>query len=110
MARYVVRIAATAFEDLREIAAYLIHRDSRVAARRQVAKLRARIRGLANQPGRGRVPPELAERGLQAWREAVLAPWRIIYRIDAGAIHVLAVLDGRRELSELLVRRLTRPG
>jgi toxin ParE1/3/4 len=106
--RYRVAIAKAAVEDLREIGSYIAHRDSAEAARRQLIKLRTRIRALATNPARGRIPPELAERGIRTWRETVVAPWRIIYRIDHRSVFVLVVVDGRRDLSELLLMRLTR--
>jgi toxin ParE1/3/4 len=55
------------------------------------------------------VPPELDERGIRTWLEVLVGPWRIVYRIDHRAVHVLLVVDGRRDLAELLLRRLTRP-
>jgi toxin ParE1/3/4 len=108
--RYRVAVAEAAAQDLREIAAYIAHRDTKEAARRQLGKLRTRIRALSSTPTRGRFPPELEERGLRTWREVVVSPWRVIYRIEGRTVNVLVVLDGRRDLSELLLRRLTRPG
>jgi toxin ParE1/3/4 len=107
--RYRVALVRVALADLEELAAYMRHRDSEAAARRQLENLRKRIRALATNPGRGRVPPELAERGIRTWREAIVAPWRIIYRVESRKVYVLMLVDGRRDLSELLLRRLTRP-
>jgi len=107
--RYRVLVAQSAQADLREIGQYVARRDSAVAARRQLARLRTRIRRLSTTPGGGRVPPELGERGIRTWLEAVVGPWRIVYRIERRVVYVLAILDGRRDLSELLLRRLTRP-
>ncbi len=53
--------------------------------------------------------PELATFGLRTWRELLVSPYRLIYRSDEQSVHVLAVLDGRRELHELLLERLVRP-
>jgi toxin ParE1/3/4 len=107
--RFEVAVTDGAVEDLREIGEYIALRDSAAAARKQLKKLRTRIEALATSPSRGRVPPELAERGIRTWRETVVAPWRIVYRVDEGFVYVLVVVDGRRDLSEWLLRRLTRP-
>lgn len=66
------------------------------------------MRALRTTPTRGRFVPELAERGLRFWREAVVAPWRIMFQIEGGTVNILAVLDGRRDLHEILLARLTR--
>ena len=42
------------------------------------------------------------------YRELLEGPWRIVYRYDADRIHVVAVLDDRRDLSGLLLERLIR--
>ena len=38
----------------------------------------------------------------------VVKPYRIIYRIEEDTVTVLAVLDGRRDLEDLLLERLIR--
>lgn len=107
--RYRVAITRAAKGDLAEIVEYIAARDSAEAAREQLAKLRSRIQSLGSTPARGRVPPELGELGIRTWREAVVSPWRVIYRIDARTVYVVVVVDGRRDLGDLLLRRLTRP-
>jgi toxin ParE1/3/4 len=64
--------------------------------------------GLARFPLRGHVPPELERIGVFEFREVHARPYRIIYEIVGRAVHVHAVLDGRRALQDLLARRLLR--
>ena len=52
--------------------------------------------------------PELASSGTRMWRELVVRPYRIVYRIRKDTVMVGAVLDGRRDLEDLLLERLTR--
>jgi plasmid stabilization system protein ParE len=54
------------------------------------------------------VVPELAHFGIRNWRELIVKPYRIIYRIDEDTVNVLAMLDGRRDLQDLLLERLIR--
>jgi toxin ParE1/3/4 len=42
------------------------------------------------------------------YRELLASPYRIFYRVDGRAVHVYAVLDGRSDLSDLLLERLLR--
>ncbi|MGH8613194.1 MAG: type II toxin-antitoxin system RelE/ParE family toxin [Gammaproteobacteria bacterium] len=46
--------------------------------------------------------------GDEAYREIVIKPWRIVYRIDPRSVYVLGVLGGRRDLAALLLERLAR--
>jgi toxin ParE1/3/4 len=73
-----------------------------------LAGLRTRAESLARVPLRGRVVPELSWFGIRTYRELVVGPHRIAYRIVSKHVQVLAVLDGRRDLADLLLERLTR--
>jgi plasmid stabilization system protein ParE len=93
--------------DLAGIVAFVAE-DSPSNARRLLSRLRTRAESLERDPRRGRVVPELASSGVRAWRELVVRPYRIVYRIRDDAVLVAAVLDGRRDLEDLLLDRLTR--
>jgi toxin ParE1/3/4 len=98
---------ATAREDLESICLY-IAADSLENALAALDRLESRAQSLASQPQRGRVVPELRALGIHQYRELVERPWRIVYRIASGRVLVLAVLDGRRSLSAVLMDRLVR--
>lgn len=55
---------------------------------------------------RGRTPPELRAIGDRTWLEVIESPWRIVYRIVGETVEIHAVLDGRRDLRDLLLERL----
>ena len=59
-------------------------------------------------PDRGRIVPELRIVDIFLYRELIEKPWRIIYRHDDKRVYVMAVLDSRRDLTSLLLERLTR--
>ena len=99
--------AEVAVRDLEELVSD-IAADSDSDANRVLNRLEKRAAALESNPGRGRVVPELAHFGMRSWRELVMRPYRIVYRIEGDTVTVLAVLDGRRDLEELLLERLTR--
>jgi toxin ParE1/3/4 len=45
---------------------------------------------------------------MRSWRELVVKPYRILYRVSSDTVTVLAVFDGRRDLEDLLLERLLR--
>lgn len=63
---------------------------------------------LSDQSSRGRVVPELQSVGISHYLELIMKPWRIIYRLESDNVFILAVLDSRRDLDDLLLQRLTR--
>ena len=104
---YQVIWAESATKDLEEIVTYIAG-DSRASAIKVLARLKSKAESLEASPFRGRLVPEILEFGLRNWREIVVRPYRIIYRIDEGRVLVNAVIDGRRDLQDLLARRLLR--
>ena len=61
---------------------------------------------LERQPSRGRVVPELHELGFDGWRELLVSPYRIMYRIEKRRVTITIVVDARRDLKQLLLERL----
>jgi plasmid stabilization system protein ParE len=61
---------------------------------------------LDRPPGRGRIVPELLMHGMSRYREIVIAPWRVIYRIEGKKGYVVSVIDGRRNVEDILLARL----
>jgi toxin ParE1/3/4 len=109
MARRKWRVVWTesATDDLVEIVSFVAGK-SPTNARRLLIKIRSKADSLERSPRRGRIVPELASTGTRTWRELVVKPHRIVYRIREDIVMVGAVLDGRRDLEDLLLERLTR--
>ena len=70
---------------------------------REVKRKASNLRSL---PERGRIVPEFQDQGITQYRELVIPPWRIIYRISARKVYVLSVLDSRRNIEDILLKRL----
>ena len=71
--------------------------NSPTYARRMVDRITRRSQQLADQPLSGRKVPEYQTEDI---RELIEKPYRIIYRIKADQIDVLAVIHGARLLPE----------
>lgn len=97
----------TAIEDLGAIVDH-IAADDVAAALAVLDRLQARAATLATLAARGRIVPELREIGITHYRELIERPWRLLYRMGAASVFVVAVLDSRRELDIVLLERLTR--
>ena len=106
--RYGIEWAPVALDDLDAILKYIAARDCVDAAVDVYGKIMHRIEGLVLHPTRCRVPPELEEAGVTEFRELILAPYSVFFRIRGRTVGIVAVLDRRRDLQELLVQRVLR--
>jgi toxin ParE1/3/4 len=94
-------------QDLESIVDFFA-RDNPNAARSILQILRKRAATLKNFPERGRIVPELADLGLRLYRELLITPLRMVYRISITTVYVMMVIDGRRNAEDLLLERLVR--
>lgn len=106
--RFRVVWSQTAREDLEAILEYVAGHDGPDRAIALYEVLRDKIGHLVHFPRRGRIVPELKRIGLVEFRELLVEPYRVFFRLDGRTIVLLGVLDGRRDLGELLVERVLR--
>ncbi len=92
-------------KDLLGIVRFIADDDPR-AALGVLRKIKSGTAKLDHSPMRGRAVPALLRHGISRYREIVVKPWRVIYRIDKQNVYVVAVIDGRRNVEDLLLTRL----
>ena len=102
---YSVLWTKTAHDDLENILEY-ISIDSIDNALNILNKIKDKVETLYSFPERGRIIPELKFHNIEIYRELILHPWRIIYKIDKQKVYVLSVLDGRRNIEDILLERI----
>ena len=106
--KYKVYIITEAEDDLLEIFQYVANHDSPAKADKLLLKLEDACLSMADLPNRGHVPPELERVAVLDYFEIHYKPYRIIYQISSNKVYIHCVLDGRRDLQELLRIRLLR--
>jgi toxin ParE1/3/4 len=107
--RFDIVWSPNAIRDLDEILDYVATTRSADEAERLYEKIVPRVDTLARFPKRARLVPELKRFGVREYRELVVSPYRIVFKIVGRTVAILGVLDGRRELSELLLKRALEP-
>ncbi|KUG23473.1 death on curing protein, doc toxin [hydrocarbon metagenome] len=103
--KYRVEWAAVAESDLKQIIDYIAS-ESQGNALHLFKKIRQKASSLYAFPERGRIIPELQSQGIHIYRELIIAPWRIVYRISDGTVFVLSVIDSRQNIEDVLLNRL----
>jgi len=88
-----------ALSDLNEIAEY-IALDKPNAARSLVKQVFSSVDNLEQFPELGRTPPELKT---SKYREIIVNPCRVFYRIDQTKVYILYVMRGEMQLRRYLI-------
>jgi toxin ParE1/3/4 len=106
MSRFSVFLTADAERDLADIHRWIETNRSRGQAEEFLDRMLERIDSLERFPARGPVPGELAALGIREFRQLLVQPYRMIYRISDQQVFVYLISDGRRDFQTLLERRL----
>jgi len=106
--RFEVFLLGNAEKDIDEIYRYVRRHDSAEKAERLSQSIEEVILSLQTSPLRGHYPPELERIGVFEYREVFFKPYRIIYEAAGSSVFIHCVLDGRRELLDILQQRLLR--
>ena len=94
----------TAQQDLKKIIEY-IAADSDIRARQVYFAIKQKADNLRQMPLQGRIVTELRYYSILIYRELMSPPWRIIYKTDENKVWVLAVIDARRNIEDILLER-----
>jgi plasmid stabilization system protein ParE len=102
--QYKVEWASVAEVDLKRIIDYIAI-DSPGNALQILERIRQKVSALYTFPERGRLVPELQEQGINIYRELIIIPWRIVYRISDTTVYVLSIIDSRQNVEDILLNR-----
>lgn len=108
-ARYEVVLTEDAQRDLEEIYGYIAEHDAPAKADHVLDAIEELLGTLAVFPERSSITKELLSVGIRDYRETYFKPYRVIYRIVNRHVYVYLIVDGRRDMQPLLMRRLLRP-
>lgn len=100
-------ISRFAEDDLNEIADYYNSLNP-LYVKRVMSEFEDNVFSLEKFPKSGRIVPELERQGIEKYRELIQEHYRIIYEISGDYVIIHTVIDGRRNLEDILINKLTR--
>jgi plasmid stabilization system protein ParE len=103
--KFSVKWTSLAENDLEKIIDYIFS-ESPANAIDSFERIKTAAEELYCFPERGRIIPELEAQGVFLFRELVVNPWRIMYRISHQIVYVLAVFDSRQNLENIILKRI----
>jgi toxin ParE1/3/4 len=98
----------SALIDLDVITDYLLLSAGHRRAYKAYIKIKKGVESLEQYPLRCRPIPELQIHGIFDYRDLVIAPYRICFKIENQKVILTAILDGRRDIEYILLDRIMR--
>lgn len=103
-----VVIIESAEQDLKELRAYIVKNFSVDTWRTSYSDIKGVIRNLQNFPQAESIPEEIEKLNLTQYRQVLSGMNRVIYEVRQDLIYIHIVVDTRRDMNSLLIRRLVR--
>jgi len=88
-----------ALDNLNDIAEYIAV-SNLVAAKQLVERVFSKVQRLEQFPDSGRMPEEISNLN---YREVVVNPCRVFYKVDRNSVYILHVLRQERDLRKFLL-------
>jgi plasmid stabilization system protein ParE len=101
-----VVILQSAEADLKELRTYLLRQFSSQTWQNTYIDLKVAILGLADLPLSGSIPEEIEKLNLGQYRQIVCGMNRVIYEVREKSVFVHIIVDTRKSLPALLMKRL----
>jgi plasmid stabilization system protein ParE len=103
--KYFVKWTAPAREDINEIIDYISLTNPAYAVK-ILDRVEDHVKQLDMLPERYRIVPELEKYGYLLYREIIVDYWKIIYKIENNFVYIMLVIDGRRNLEDLILKKI----
>jgi addiction module RelE/StbE family toxin len=103
--KYFIKWTAPAREDVNEIIDYISKTNIKYAVK-ILDSIEENVKSLDMFPERYRIVPELEKNGYLIYRQITVEYWRIIYKIENDFVYIMLVIDGRRNLEDLLLKKI----
>ncbi len=95
-----------ASDDLADIFVFIKEKYGKKYSDEIYTRIFSQVEGIDSFPESGRVIPELMAMGIRDIRELIESPWRIFYRVTTHEIQIISVIDGRRNVEEIVYKKI----
>ena len=93
-------------DELVEIISYVKYNTGKITAEKIYRKIINEITRVSENAGGRRLSPLLREFGINDIHQLNISPWIIYYKVGKNTMEIISVIDGRRNLEEILYKKM----
>jgi len=93
-------------DELIEIISYIKYNTGKITAEKIYKKIINEVEKVIENAGGRRLSPLLKEFGIFNIHQVNVNPWVIYYRADKNKMEIISIIDGRRNLEEVLYKKM----
>jgi toxin ParE1/3/4 len=103
---YKINWSKDAGEEFIEIISWYKYNVGKNIAQKIYSKINVQIKKLKDMPGIGKTVQILKDIGVNDYRQIVQDNWIIYYKVEGQNINIISIMDGRRNLEEILYKKI----
>jgi toxin ParE1/3/4 len=93
-------------DELTEIISYIKYNTGKMTAEKIYRKIINKVNQISENPEGRRIAPLLREFGINYIHQLNISPWIIYYKVEDKKMEIISIIDGRRNLEEILYRKM----
>ncbi|MDR1804583.1 MAG: type II toxin-antitoxin system RelE/ParE family toxin [Treponema sp.] len=93
-------------DELAEIISYIKYNTGKMTAEKIYKKIINKVNQISENPEGRRIAPLLKEFGINYIHQLNVSPWIIFYKVVNKKMEIISIIDGRRNLEEILYRKM----
>jgi len=93
-------------DELAEIVSYIKHNTGKITAEKIYTKIIKEVDKISENPEGRRIAPILREFGINYIHQINISPWIIFYKTENTKMEIISIIDGRRNLEEILYKKI----
>jgi toxin ParE1/3/4 len=93
-------------DELIEIISYIKYNTGKITAEKIYSKIINEINRVSENPRGRMISPLLKEFGINYIHQLNINPWIIYYKIENNRMEIISIIDGRRNLEEILYKKM----
>jgi toxin ParE1/3/4 len=93
-------------DELAEIISYIKYNTGKITAEKIYLKIMNEIKRVSENAAGRRIAPSLKEFGINYIHQLNINPWIVFYKAEKNRMEIISIIDGRRNLEEILYKKL----
>jgi len=93
-------------DELADIISYIKENTGRITAEKIYTKIISKIKQASENPEGRRIAPLLREFGITYIHQLNINPWIVFYKAADDRMEIISIIDGRRNLEEILYKKI----
>jgi len=104
--KYDIIWSKDAGDELVEIISFIKYNTGKITAQKIYSKIINEVKRVSENATKRRISPLLKELGINYIYQLNINPWIIYYKAENKKMEIISIIDGRRNLEEILYRKI----